>query len=142
MKITSAFFKSQRWQCSECFQVRSFLNLIESFRNFEINASSNFRILENTAGVDSKQFLKMYKAVVCKKLSKEIEDGINNNLEITSLPRKELPDPSCVRVQVHAAAVNFFGNVHIIQSVNFADLLQLVGKYQYKPPLPFVPVRC
>ena len=41
----------------------------------------------------------------------------------------ELPEPAAgeVRVRNHAAALNFF------------DLLQIQGKYQVKPPLPFTP---
>ena len=37
------------------------------------------------------------------------------------------PGPGQVRVRVHAAALNFF------------DILQIAGKYQVRPPLPFTP---
>lgn len=49
-------------------------------------------------------------------------------LRLADVPSKPLRADQ-LRVQVHAAGVNFF------------DLLTLVGKYQIKPPLPFIPVR-
>ena len=61
--------------------------------------------------------LKM-KGIVCTKLSKSFEDGVNC-LEIVDLPREEVGG-GCVRVEVRAVALNFF------------DLLMLVGKYQMK----------
>mmetsp|Transcript_23551 Transcript_23551/g.36725 ORF Transcript_23551/g.36725 Transcript_23551/m.36725 type:complete len:338 (-) Transcript_23551:28-1041(-) len=64
------------------------------------------------------------KGLVCTALSSSFEDAISS-LSITSLPAPELVDGS-VRVQVRSVALNFF------------DLLMLVGKYQVKPPLPFV----
>ena len=45
---------------------------------------------------------------------------------LTELPIPE-PGPGEVRVRVRAAAINF------------PDLLQARGEYQYKPPLPFIP---
>eukprot|EP00698_Gefionella_okellyi_P007053 TRINITY_DN1719_c0_g1_i1.p3 TRINITY_DN1719_c0_g1~~TRINITY_DN1719_c0_g1_i1.p3 ORF type:complete len:342 (-),score=66.26 TRINITY_DN1719_c0_g1_i1:2147-3172(-) len=66
-----------------------------------------------------------HRAIVCKSLCKEIEDGIAA-LEVVHRPREELAADG-VRISVKAVALNFF------------DLLQLVGKYQVKPPLPFVP---
>ena len=47
-------------------------------------------------------------------------------LRWTELPTPE-PAPGQVRIAVHAA------------SLNFPDLLIVQGKYQFKPPLPFVP---
>ena len=36
------------------------------------------------------------------------------------------PNPSAYLIAIHATATNFF------------DLLQIAGKYQHQPPLPFV----
>jgi NADPH2:quinone reductase len=52
-------------------------------------------------------------------------DGVEA-LQWTELPTPE-PGPGEVRIAVQAA------------SLNFPDLLTVVGKYQVKPPLPFVP---
>ena len=59
------------------------------------------------------------KGIVCTKLSKTFEDGVNN-LQVVDLPREEEVGGGCVRVEVRAVALNFF------------DLLMLVGKYQMK----------
>ncbi len=47
-------------------------------------------------------------------------------MSFDDLPLPE-PGPSQVRIRVRAAALNFF------------DILQIQGKYQYKPPFPFTP---
>ena len=60
------------------------------------------------------------RAVLCSAL-----DGIDAlNLETVDDPQ---PGPGEVAIDVHAAGVNF------------PDLLAITGKYQFKPPLPFVP---
>jgi NADPH2:quinone reductase len=66
-----------------------------------------------------------YTALEVSAISKTFEEGIQN-LKLVEKSRVPLL-PNEVRVQVKAAAVNFF------------DLLMLVGKYQSKPELPFVP---
>lgn len=65
-----------------------------------------------------------YRAVVCPTLSANAEDGIAS-LRVVSQPRASLAEDE-VRIAVKAAALNFF------------DLLMLQGKYQVKPPTPFV----
>ena len=60
------------------------------------------------------------RAVLCR------EFGSVENLELAELPLPAIA-PGGVRVAVHAIGVNF------------ADLLVVQGKYQEKPPLPFVP---
>jgi NADPH2:quinone reductase len=66
---------------------------------------------------------KSYRAVRLVKIEKTMEAGIAG-LEMHTLPCESLGSTE-VRVQVHASAMNYF------------DLLQTVGRYQYKPPLPF-----
>jgi NADPH2:quinone reductase len=61
-----------------------------------------------------------YRAMLCRRL------GPPDGLEPAELPRPAL-NPGEVRVAIRAAGVNF------------PDLLQVAGDYQYKPPLPFVP---
>lgn len=69
-----------------------------------------------------------YRAVECRKLGDPTAPFSDSSaLHLTQLPRHPLPSPSSVRVAVRAA------------SVNFADVLVVQGKYQDKPPLPFVP---
>jgi NADPH:quinone reductase len=65
-----------------------------------------------------------YRAIQMKEVTKSIEEGIGK-LEIVELERAELGEDE-VRVGVKASSLNFF------------DLLILVGKYQYKPEMPFV----
>ena len=60
------------------------------------------------------------KAVLCK------EYGPPESLVIEELPTPE-PGEGQVRIEVHAA------------SVNFPDVLIIENKYQFKPPLPFAP---
>src|SRR3546814_7470936 len=50
-------------------------------------------------------------------------------LDARKLDKLPSPTPGAgdIRIAVHAAGVNF------------ADTLQIVGKYQHKPPLPFAP---
>eukprot|EP01100_Stratorugosa_tubuloviscum_P000075 TRINITY_DN1016_c2_g1_i1.p1 TRINITY_DN1016_c2_g1~~TRINITY_DN1016_c2_g1_i1.p1 ORF type:complete len:348 (+),score=147.90 TRINITY_DN1016_c2_g1_i1:64-1107(+) len=67
----------------------------------------------------------MYRAIVCDKIEENFEAALNN-LKVLQLPI--LPcEPDQLRIEVKAVAINFF------------DLLMLVGKYQFKPELPFVP---
>jgi len=60
------------------------------------------------------------KAIVCKAFG-----------PIDSLDHEDFPEPKCgpgqVRLKVRAAGCNF------------PDILQVAGKYQFKPPFPFVP---
>ena len=60
------------------------------------------------------------KAMICR------EWGPPGNLELAELPSRPV-GPGEVRVGVRAAGLNF------------ADTLQVAGKYQVKPPLPFTP---
>jgi NADPH2:quinone reductase len=62
----------------------------------------------------------VYRAVLCQRL------GPPEELVLADLPRQPLR-PGEVRIAVRAAGVNF------------PDLLQVAGRYQHKPPLPFVP---
>jgi hypothetical protein len=85
-----------------------------------------------------------YAALVCPELSKSFEEGIAK-LEVRRLPRQATIGPDDVRIRVVAAATNFFGeNIespsHVSSDAPALDLLMLVGKYQYKPNLPFVVV--
>lgn len=61
------------------------------------------------------------RALVCREISEDIA-----SVRIEDLPRRDLA-PGEVRIAMRAA------------SVNFPDILMIQGKYQYKPPLPFVP---
>ncbi|MFT3809781.1 MAG: NADPH:quinone oxidoreductase family protein [Micropepsaceae bacterium] len=61
------------------------------------------------------------RAVVCREISDDI-----TTVKIDDLPRRDLA-PGEVRIAMRAA------------SVNFPDILMIQGKYQHKPPLPFVP---
>jgi NADPH2:quinone reductase len=61
------------------------------------------------------------RALICRSL----EDGIDG-LRVEDVAPAALM-PGCVRIEVHAAALNF------------ADTLIVRGRYQEKPPLPFVP---
>ena len=60
------------------------------------------------------------RAILTRKL------GGPENLTLADIPSPE-PGPQQVRVAVHAAGLNF------------ADVLQIKGSYQVKPPLPFTP---
>eukprot|EP01128_Nolandella_sp_AFSM9_P010512 TRINITY_DN7282_c0_g1_i1.p1 TRINITY_DN7282_c0_g1~~TRINITY_DN7282_c0_g1_i1.p1 ORF type:complete len:340 (+),score=79.37 TRINITY_DN7282_c0_g1_i1:1841-2860(+) len=66
-----------------------------------------------------------YRAIVVETLSSSFEEGINK-LKVSAVARKPLRKNQ-VRIAIRAASMNFF------------DLLQMVGKYQMKPPLPFAP---
>ena len=68
-----------------------------------------------------------YRALESPSLAKTFDEGIQN-LHVVEKTRVPLL-PNEVRIQVKAASVNFF------------DLLMLVGKYQIKPNFPLVPVR-
>ena len=61
------------------------------------------------------------RALVCREISDDIA-----SVRIEDLPSRALA-PGEVRIAMRAA------------SVNFPDILMIQGKYQYKPPLPFVP---
>jgi NADPH2:quinone reductase len=62
----------------------------------------------------------MPRAVLCRSL------GGLEELSLEDVPSRPL-GPGEVRVALHACGVNF------------PDVLQVAGKYQYKPPLPFTP---
>jgi len=66
-----------------------------------------------------------FRALGVTKLAQSFDEGIAN-LKIISMQREPLK-PNQVRVRVYAAALNYF------------DLLMFVGRYQYKPKLPFSP---
>lgn len=51
------------------------------------------------------------------------------SLRLETVPPAAAPGPHEVRVRIHAAGLNF------------PDLLMAAGRYQFKPPLPFVPGR-
>jgi NADPH:quinone reductase len=62
----------------------------------------------------------MPRAVLCRAL------GPPETLRLEEVP--ELPlTPGTARIRLHAAGINF------------PDTLTILGKYQYKPPLPFIP---
>lgn len=61
------------------------------------------------------------RALVCREISEDIA-----TVKVEDLPRRDLA-PGEVRIAMRAA------------SVNFPDILMIQGKYQHKPPLPFVP---
>ena len=60
------------------------------------------------------------RAILCKTL------GPPENLRLEQVP-DPVPGPRQALVEVHAA------------SLNFPDTLQIQGKYQFQPPLPFTP---
>src|SRR4051794_690611 len=64
-----------------------------------------------------------YQAIQITSISKSIPEGIAA-LSLRTLPRPPL-SPNEVRIQIHASALNYF------------DLLLLIGRYQYKPKLPY-----
>ncbi|KAL5733055.1 hypothetical protein ACOSQ2_032747 [Xanthoceras sorbifolium] len=70
-------------------------------------------------------------ALVCRKLgdpTAAMIDGQSSPIVVSkSEPIPELDSPTAVRVKVRAT------------SLNYANYLQILGKYQEKPPLPFVP---
>jgi len=66
-----------------------------------------------------------HRALVVSSIAKSVESGIKN-LTVQQQESRALK-PREVRIRIRAASLNYF------------DLLQLVGKYQMKPPLPFVP---
>lgn len=69
-------------------------------------------------------------ALVCKKLGDPTLGEHNPNTPIVvdkNHPIPELDSPTAVRVRVKAT------------SLNYANYLQVLGKYQEKPPLPFIP---
>ncbi|KAL6131740.1 hypothetical protein ACLB2K_070114 [Fragaria x ananassa] len=72
--------------------------------------------------------LKM-EALVCKKLGDPTAENSEEKAIVIekSYPIPELETPTSVRVRVKAT------------SLNYANYLQILGKYQEKPPLPFIP---
>ena len=60
------------------------------------------------------------RAVLCKEFSTPPKLKVDN-IDVPTLGKGE------VRIEVHACGINF------------ADVLIVQGKYQTKPPLPFVP---
>uniref|UniRef100_A0A803P0Z8 Enoyl reductase (ER) domain-containing protein n=1 Tax=Cannabis sativa TaxID=3483 RepID=A0A803P0Z8_CANSA len=69
-------------------------------------------------------------ALVCKKLGDPTVQGGDPNSPIVlekKFPIPELDSPTAVRVKIKAT------------SLNYANYLQILGKYQEKPPLPFIP---
>ncbi|GAB2288004.1 hypothetical protein Dimus_022351 [Dionaea muscipula] len=67
-------------------------------------------------------------ALVVKKLGDPTNFGDNSSILLSrSEPIPELDSPTSVRVRVRAT------------SINFANYLQIMGKYQEKPPLPYIP---
>ncbi|KAL2555924.1 GroES-like zinc-binding alcohol dehydrogenase family protein [Forsythia ovata] len=70
-------------------------------------------------------------ALLCRKLGDPtipVDDSENSPLTLSKAhPIPQLNSPTAVRVRVKAT------------SLNFANYLQILGKYQEKPPLPFIP---
>ncbi|KAF4362899.1 hypothetical protein CsatB_008987 [Cannabis sativa] len=69
-------------------------------------------------------------ALVCKKLGDPTVQGGDPNSPIVlekKFPIPELDSSTAVRVKIKAT------------SLNYANYLQILGKYQEKPPLPFIP---
>lgn len=62
----------------------------------------------------------MVSAVVCRTL------GTPDLLKLENSPAMHV-GPGEVRIAIHAA------------SLNFPDILMVAGKYQLKPPMPFIP---
>ncbi|XVF81911.1 hypothetical protein PTKIN_Ptkin16aG0000500 [Pterospermum kingtungense] len=67
-------------------------------------------------------------ALLCKKLGDPTVASSSSPIEVRrNHPIPELDSPTAVRVKVKAT------------SLNYANYLQILGKYQEKPPLPFIP---
>ncbi|KAM0970681.1 hypothetical protein ACFX11_018871 [Malus domestica] len=71
-------------------------------------------------------------ALVCRKLGNPTQPISDGGAEKTIMVEKnhpilELGSPTSVRVRVKGT------------SLNYANYLQILGKYQEKPPLPFIP---
>ena len=69
-------------------------------------------------------------ALLCKKLGDptvSVEDNSSPIVISKNHPIPELDSPTAVRVKIKAT------------SLNYANYLQILGKYQEKPPLPFIP---
>lgn len=70
-------------------------------------------------------------ALICKKLGDPTvplnASGVSPFTLSTSHPIPELDSPTSIRIRVKAT------------SLNYANYLQILGKYQEKPPLPFIP---
>ncbi len=61
------------------------------------------------------------RALICREIAEDIA-----TVKVEDLPVRQ-PGPGQVRLAMRAA------------SVNFPDILMIQGKYQHKPPLPFIP---
>jgi NADPH2:quinone reductase len=66
-----------------------------------------------------------FKGIQCSKIHKNFSDAINN-LELKEIASTPLKNGE-VRIKVYASSLNYF------------DLLMLVGRYQVTPALPFIP---
>lgn len=68
-------------------------------------------------------------AVLCRKLGDPTTEDKSNSpiVLIKSHPIPQVDSPTAVRVRVKAT------------SLNYANYLQILGNYQEKPPLPFIP---
>lgn len=69
-------------------------------------------------------------ALLCRKLGDptvSVEDDNSSIIVSKNHPIPQLDSPTSVRVRIKAT------------SLNFANYLQIFGKYQEKPPLPFIP---
>ncbi|XWS56907.1 hypothetical protein CRYUN_Cryun09bG0125800 [Craigia yunnanensis] len=67
-------------------------------------------------------------ALLCKRLGDPASSSSLSPIEVSrNHPIPELDSPTEVRVKVKAT------------SLNYANYLQILGKYQEKPPLPFIP---
>jgi len=64
-------------------------------------------------------------AVVCAKISKTVDEGIDS-VQVQRVQSPPEMEPGQVRIAVKAA------------SINFPDLLMMQNKYQYKPEVPFI----
>lgn len=65
-------------------------------------------------------------AVVCQSLGAPLDPGSSLRLTVQQVPQPNV-GPGDVKLAVKACGVNF------------ADVLQLQGRYQEKPNLPFIP---
>jgi len=70
--------------------------------------------------------LMSYTGVLCTELAKDYPSAIGK-LSLGQVVRQKKLEDDQVRIQIHAS------------SLNFPDILQLIGQYQFKPDLPFVP---
>src|SRR5689334_14559386 len=78
------------------------------------------RVLTLLSAAAPQERPQMPRAVLCRTL------GPPEELVLTEMPRRSL-SPGEVRVAIAASGINF------------PDTLTILGKYQHKPPLPFIP---